>query len=134
MRLTLLSACLAAGIAVPGNVSAEELAKPKLVLQEKVEGMPTAKSQEVRVFTATFKPGSQTPLHTHRFPVTVYILEGALTFEMEGHDAKVVKAGESMVEPPGTKMTGNNKGKEPSKAVIFYVSDPDTPFLDPASK
>lgn len=130
MRLHLTCAWLGAALVLSTPVTAQELAKPKLVLQEKVEGMPTVKTQEVRVLTATIEPGGKTPLHTHRFPVTVYILDGAFTLEMGGGDAKVLKAGESMVEPPGTKMTGYNKGNEPMKVVIFYVSDPGTPFLD----
>lgn len=134
MRLHLMSACLGSALLLPQAAFAQELAKPKLVIQEKVEGMPTGKVQEVRVLTATIQPGSKTPFHTHRFPVTVYILDGEFTLELEGKEAKVVKAGESMVEPPGTKMTGYNKGKDPMKVVIFYVSDPDTPFLDPITQ
>ena len=54
------------------------LARPELVLRQIVEAMPRAERQEVRVMTATFKPGDRTVYHTHRFPVTVYVLEGAL--------------------------------------------------------
>ena len=39
----------------------------------------------------------------------------------------------AMVEPPQVKMTGYNRSStEPMRVVIFYVSDPDTPFLDVA--
>ena len=45
-----------------------------------------------------------------------------------------LKTGEAMVEPPHVKMTGYNRSTtEPIRVVIFYVSDPDTPFLDPIS-
>jgi len=64
---------------------------PSPILKEVVQGMPKGEKQEVRVLEATVKPGDKTPFHTHRFPVTVYVLE---------------------------------------RVVIFYVSDPDTPFLD----
>jgi quercetin dioxygenase-like cupin family protein len=127
-----LVASLFAGLIMPA--AAQEVAKPNLVLSEKVEGMPTGKTQEVRVLTATIQRGSKTPFHTHRYPVTVYILDGEFTLQLDGKDAKVVKAGQSMVEPPHTKMTGYNKGAEPMKVVIFYVSDPQTPFLDPVSQ
>ena len=94
--------------------------------------MPKAERQEVRVLVATLKPGAQTPFHTHHFPVTAYILEGAFTLEMEGRAPVTVKAGEATVEPPHVKMTGYNRSStEPTRVVIFYVSDPDTPFLDP---
>jgi hypothetical protein len=42
-----------------------------------------------------------------------------------------VKPGQAMVEPSQVKMTGYNRSStEPMRVVIFYVSDPDTPFLD----
>jgi hypothetical protein len=44
-----------------------------------------------------------------------------------------------MVEPPNVRMTGHNRGAEPTRVVVFYtrvvvvyVADPGTPFLDPA--
>ena len=103
-----------------------------LVLRETVSGMPRGERQEVRVLTATFKPGDKTVFHTHRFPVTVYMLEGAFTLEMEGRAPVTIKAGQAIVEPPNVKMTGHNRSAtDPIRLVIFYVSDPETPFLDP---
>ena len=105
---------------------------PPPLLREIVRGMPVGERQEVRVLTATVKPGDKTPFHTHRFPVTVYILEGEFTLEMEGRAPVTVKAGHAMVEPPNVKMTGYNRSSsEALRVLIFYVSDPDTPFLDP---
>lgn len=108
-------------------------ARPNLIHRELVTGMPQGERQEVRVITAHFKPGDKTVFHTHRFPVTVYVLEGTFTLEMDGRPPVTVKAGEALVEPPHIKMTGfNRSAAEPLKVVVFYVSDPDTPFLDPA--
>jgi quercetin dioxygenase-like cupin family protein len=107
-------------------------ARPEPTLREIVTGMPRGERQEVRVLTATIKPGDKTPFHTHRFPVTVYMLEGAFTLEMEGKPPVTIKAGQAMVEPPNVKMTGHNRSAtDPIRLVIFYVSDPDTPFFDP---
>ena len=104
---------------------------PPPLLREIVQGMPKGEKQEVRVLTATLKPGDRTPFHTHRFPVTIYVLEGTFTLEMEGRAPITVKAGQAMVEPPQVKMIGYNRSNtEPMRVVIFYVSDPDTPFLD----
>ena len=106
-------------------------AKPEMVLQQIVEGLPRDEKQFVRVLTATFKPGDKTVTHTHRFPVTVYVLEGAFTLELKGQAPIIVKAGEALVEPPNVEMTGyNHSATEPTKVVIFYVSTPNTPFLD----
>jgi quercetin dioxygenase-like cupin family protein len=106
---------------------------PPPLLREIVQGMPKGEKQEVRVLIATLKPGEKTPFHTHRFPVTAYVLEGTFTLEMEGRAPVTAKAGQAIVEPPQVKMTGYNRSStEPMRVVIFYVSDPDTPFLDPA--
>src|SRR5688572_13656075 len=97
---------------VAGSALAQQqpgFAAPQLVLSEKVAGMPKADAQEVRVMTALFKPGDRTVFHTHRSPVTVYVLEGKFTLELEGRPPVVVSAGQAYVEPPNVKMTGYNK-------------------------
>ena len=107
------------------------IARPNIVLQQVVEGLPTDEKQTVRVMTATFRPGDKTVYHTHRFPVTVYVLEGTFTLELDGRPPLTVKAGEALVEPPKVPMTGYNRSAtETTRVVIFYVSANDTPFLD----
>lgn len=123
-----LLALLAGGTA---GAQDQNLAKPNLILRQAMSGMPSAERQEVRVMTAIFKPGDRTVTHTHRFPVTVYVLEGAFTLELAGREPITVKAGEALVEPPHVVMTGYNRSaSEPARVVIFYASTPDTPFLD----
>jgi quercetin dioxygenase-like cupin family protein len=125
------AACSNPALAQQHGVAATNIAKPNPVLQQIVEGLPRDDKQTVRVMTATFKPGDKTVYHTHRFPVTVYVLEGAFTLELDGRPPLTVKAGEAMVEPPKVPMTGYNRSAtELTKVVIFYVSANDTPFLD----
>jgi quercetin dioxygenase-like cupin family protein len=119
---------------ISSTVIAQErgVIKPQLLLSEIVQGMPKGKRQEVRVLTASFQRGDRTMFHTHRFPVTVYVLEGVFTLEMEGRKRVTVKPGQAIVMPPHVKMTGYNRSSAESlRVVIFSVSDPDTPFLDP---
>ena len=106
--------------------------KPQLLLREIVQGMPKGEKQEVRVLTASFKPGDKTMLHTHRFPVTVYVLEGVFTLELEGREPITVKTGQATTMPPRVKMTGYNRSDtELLRLILFNVSDPDTPYLEP---
>ncbi len=110
---------------------ATEPTKPVILLKQEVEGMPKGDKQEIQVLTASFAPGQSTVYHTHRFPVTIYMLEGTFTLEMEGRPPVTVTAGQSFVEPPNVRMTGYNRSaNEPIKVVIFFVGDPNTPFLD----
>lgn len=110
---------------------AQEIAHPNLILKAVVQSMPKGAQQEVKILTGTIQPDDKAPFHTYPFPVTVYILEGTCILEIEGRSPVVLKAGESFVEPPHAKMTGYNKSAtEPMRAVTFYVSDADAPFLD----
>ena len=131
-RAAFVSVMLGAAFGPAAQAQAPGLATPQLVLKESVLQMPTSATQEVRVLTASFKPGDQTVFHTHRSPVTVYVLEGQFTLNLEGRAPVVVSAGQAFVEPPNVKMTGHNKSATDAlRVVIFYVSDPGTPFLDP---
>lgn len=130
------AACAAFGAAVIGlsspTTAQQGQARPHLVLRETVEGMPGGGRQEVQVLTATIAPGQSTVFHTHRFPVTVYVVEGAFTLDMEGRETVTVQAGSAMVEPPNVRMTGHNRSTgDAARVVIVYVADPGTPFLDP---
>jgi quercetin dioxygenase-like cupin family protein len=127
--------CLAFAVLLVSSIAmAQEqgVVRPELLLSESVQGMPKGEKQEIRVLTANFQPHDKTLLHTHRFPVTVYVLEGAFTLEIEGREPVTVKAGQGMVMPPHVKMTGYNRSStDPLRLVLFNVSDPDTPYLDP---
>ena len=112
--------------------AAAQPARPDLLLRESVTGMPRGNTQEVQVLTATIAPGQSTVFHTHAFPVTVYVLEGTFTLELQGRETMVVRAGQAMIEPPNVPMTGHNRSAtERARVVIFFVADPGTPFLHP---
>ncbi len=122
----------AAVIGLSGPVAAQEQALPNIILQETVEGMPRGERQEVQVLTATIPTGQSTVFHTHRFPVTVHVLDGVFTPEVEERETVTVRAGRSVVEPANVRMTGHNRGDAATRLLIFYVADPGTPFSDPA--
>lgn len=132
-RISGLGAALGAAAIGPSGptAAAQEQARPDVILRETVEGMPRGERQEVQVLAATIPVGGSAVLHTHRFPVTVHVLDGAFTLEVEGREAVTVRAGRSLVEPPNVRMTGHNRGDEATRLLIFYVADPGTPFLDP---
>jgi len=96
--------------------------------------MPSGERQEIRVLFASLLPGDATPHHSHRFPVTVYVIEGVFTLELEDREAVHIGAGEAFVEPAHVRMTGRNLSADTAARVaIFYVCEPDTPFADPVS-
>lgn len=125
-----------AGLTVGVTRSGQDggMAKLTPIHREIVQGMPSLPEQEVRVLFATLLPGDVTPHHSHRFPVTVYMLEGTFTLELDGLEPVAIKAGQVFVEPAGVNMTGFNRGDVPARMALFYVCEPATPFADPASK
>lgn len=130
--LFLLSVLVALGVTNhPALADGAAPVKPNLVLQQVVQGLPQGGETEIRVMTATFHNGDTTPVHTHGFPVTVYVIEGEFTVEIEGQAPITVKAGEAMVEPPNTVMTGLSRAATDTKVVVFYVSTAGAPFLAP---
>lgn len=126
----LAPAVVALTLSLPAAAQQPGLARPNVLVREILEGMPKGDKQEVTILTATLKPGDKTVHHTHRFPVGVYVIEGAFTLEVEGREPVTVKAGEAMTEPAKVKMIGYNRAATDTKVVIFYVADPGTPFLD----
>lgn len=114
--------------------AARGIVRPHELLKQTVTGMPMDSTQEIRVLSATFQPGDKTVFHTHRNPVTAYVLEGTFTLEMEGRKPMVVHAGEAFVEPPNVRMTGHNYSTTKKiRVIVFYVSEPGAPFLDQIS-
>jgi len=128
-----LAAPLVVASMILGPAVAQEAARPNLVLRETITGMPRGDRQEVQVLAATLAPGQSTIFHTHAFPVTVLVLEGTFTLDIQGHLPLSVSAGQATIEPPNARMTGHNRSAtEAARVVIFYVGDPGTPFLHPA--
>ncbi len=133
MSLPSLIRLVAAAALIPALASADAslAALPKAVLDANVAGMPSAADQEIRVLTAEVGPGQITVHHTHRFPVTTYVLDGAMTFTFDGQQPVTVAAGQAFVELPDVGVTGTNPSStEMAHVVMFYVSDPAAPFLE----
>lgn len=134
MKTTLLFSilCVVLLSALGTQAQLRGIIRPQLIMSEIIQGMPKSEKQEVRVLAASFQPGEKTLFHTHRFPVTVYVLEGTFTMEVEGGQPLIVKAGQAMMMPTNVKMAGYNRSNSVQlRLVAFYVSDPGTPFLDP---
>lgn len=120
-------------VGVPRSAQEKGLAILTPLHREVVRGMPAAIEQEIRVLFATLMPGDVTPYHSHRHPVTVYMLEGNFTLELDDRAPVVIGPGQVFVEPSAVNMTGRNNGDTPARMALFYVCDQDEPFADPAS-
>ena len=137
MHKTMTTEQATQGLAVGVTASMQDKGAAKLtaVHRQVVDTLPRGPRQEIRVLNARLDPGDVTPQHSHRHPVTVYMLQGVFTLELDDRAEPVnVRAGEVFVEPPHVRMIGRNLDpKVPATMVLFYACDPDTPFADPVN-
>ena len=124
---------MTAGLDVGVTRSAQDSGMARLTAlhRERVTSLPQGAEQEIRVLFATLLPGDVTPRHWHRFPVTVYMIEGVFTLELDDREPVNIEAGQVFVEPAHIGMTGHNREKIPARMTLFYACEPDAPFADP---
>jgi quercetin dioxygenase-like cupin family protein len=67
MRTLISVSCVIVGLLFSAAAQESGTARPNIIHRELVAGMPHGDRQEVRVITASFKPGDKTVFHTHRF-------------------------------------------------------------------
>jgi quercetin dioxygenase-like cupin family protein len=89
---------------------------------------PQGSNQLVAVL-AEVAPGGQVGRHLHPNPLFVYILEGTLTIEMEGHGTHAFRAGEGLAEVINTWHNGRNLGDSPVRFLIVVASQDGTPTI-----
>jgi quercetin dioxygenase-like cupin family protein len=105
---------------------------PRLVLRSDLQGVP---GQEILITATDWAPGQRLPLHIHpgghEF---AYIVEGALTFEVEGKSVTTVKAGEVNHVLPDIPHFGRNDGSVLAKTIVVRIKDKDKPVVVPVTK
>ncbi len=133
IRLTIpfTLAVFAIGLAVGSlgtrAVYAQQLAPtPVQILRSDLQGVP---GQEIVITTTDWSPGQRLPLHFHpgghEF---AYVIEGALTFEVEGQGTRTVKAGEINHVVPGVPHFGRNDTSAMARTLVVRIKDKDEPI------
>src|SRR5437867_1040118 len=122
--LTLLLAAGAFAVTAPAAAQVNFKATP--ILQSGRAGdvqivYPKTDSAEVTALVLDIGPGGETGRHMHPNPTFVYILEGAIDVEMDGHPTKSYKAGESFMEAINAWHNGKNRGTTPAKVLVVFT-------------
>ena len=130
--LVLVGAMVAGALGVPGLHADEKEYKTtakttKLIDKEVLAGLP---DQEANVMLAEMPPGWIGGKHYHPGHVFVYVLEGAMTLELEGKDPVTIKAGEIYHELPNQVMLAKNpSATEGLKLMVFQVGTHGKPMM-----
>jgi quercetin dioxygenase-like cupin family protein len=85
--------------------------------------------QEANMWVGVVAPGAETGAHTHPTPRFVYVLEGAVTLEVDGQPPRVFQAGEGFQELPDLVHNLRNASPtEPARALGFQIAGKGEPL------
>ncbi|HJW08304.1 MAG TPA: cupin domain-containing protein [Holophagaceae bacterium] len=80
----------------------------------------------LKIVEVRYGPGEASAPHRHPFPVTVYVLEGAVRTQVEGQSEPVVyHAGESFSEAPDVPhlVSANASATTPARFLAIFTCD-----------
>jgi quercetin dioxygenase-like cupin family protein len=85
--------------------------------------------KEIIMSTVEYVPGGRSVPHRHDANVLVYVLEGALTMQVDGHEPVTLKPGDTFYESPDDvhRVSANASKTEPAKFLVFMVKDKGKP-------
>ncbi len=126
-----LAAAILAGMTAGQDLRADEAGAPKEtvtpLLKTDVLG---AEGKEVIIAHLSVPPGFATAKHFHPGQVFLYVLEGAVTIEMEGDAPLKLGPGDVLQEEPGRPMVGKNLSTtHGAKVIVFQIVDKGKPLM-----
>jgi len=95
-------------------------------LQRHDLSVPGREVVQVRVELA---PGVAFPKHTHPGEEIIYVLEGALEYEVDGKPPITLKAGDVLFIPAGTIHSAKNVGRSQGSELATYVVEKGKPLV-----
>jgi quercetin dioxygenase-like cupin family protein len=85
-----------------------------------LDGIP---DKEALMVTVTYLPGGASLPHRHDAQVFVYVLEGAMTMQLDGSAAVTVGPGQTFYEGPHDvhRVSANASQTKPAKILVFMI-------------
>jgi quercetin dioxygenase-like cupin family protein len=115
----------------PGGPSPAPPAPTPLYLS-RTEVLVPAAPYEVAQAVLDFAPGARIPPHTHPGPVSVTVLDGAITLRTQGTE-KTHQVGETFIEVPGVVFQATNAGSTPATVMVTYLVPKGAPLASPVA-
>lgn len=85
--------------------------------------------REVLQARIDFNPGVFAPMHTHPDEEIIYVLEGALEYEIKGKPPVILKAGDVLFVPAETAHSARNVGSGKGSELATYIVEKGKPLL-----
>ncbi len=131
MKVTrIVVAGLAAGIIlIAPSAWAQQNGLTRTDLQRHDLSIPGYETVQVRV---DFAPGALAARHSHHGEEIIYVLNGALQYQIDGSAPVMVKAGEVFFVPAGAIHQAKNIGSTVASELATYVVQKGQPLITPA--
>jgi quercetin dioxygenase-like cupin family protein len=126
MRVTAIALLALGNGLLPDLARAQQAGIKRTDLQRHDLSAPGREAIQVRV---DFEPGAAFGRHTHPGEEIIYVLEGALEYEVEGKAPTTLKAGDVLFIPAGTVHAAKNVGSVTASELATYVVEKDKPLL-----
>jgi quercetin dioxygenase-like cupin family protein len=103
--------------------------RPPTVAELMTRDIPGMPNKEVLMITVTYLPGGTSLPHRHDAQVFVYVLEGAMTMQVDGSAPVTVGPGQTFYEGPHDvhRVSANASQTEPAKILVFMIKDKGKP-------
>jgi quercetin dioxygenase-like cupin family protein len=125
-RAMAITALMFGGVAALDAAQAQPAGITRADLQRHDISVPGHEAFQVRV---DFAPGAAFGRHTHPGEEIIYVLEGALEYEVEGKPPVTLKAGEVLFIPAGTVHAAKNTGSVKASELATYILEKGKPAL-----
>ncbi|TGE20968.1 cupin domain-containing protein [Hymenobacter metallicola] len=89
----------------------------------------TAPGRETVQTRIDFEPGAAFGRHQHPGEELIYVLEGALQYQVDGQPPVTLHAGEVLFIPAGTMHAAKNIGKTKASELATYIVEKGKPIL-----
>jgi quercetin dioxygenase-like cupin family protein len=130
MILALLSAATAqqsgGSDALPKGFKTTPVIKTTMTASHGKITYPTGQAEVISVI-GELEPGGRTPRHQHPVPVMVYVLEGTLTIQADGAEAREYKPGQAFMEDVNHWHQAFNKTSQPVKLLVVFMGEEGKP-------
>ena len=89
----------------------------------------SAPGREVVQVRVDFDLGYTSPWHTHPGEEIIYVIEGAIEYQLKGQPPKVYGPGEVLIVPYGTPHLGKNVGTTTAAELATYIVEKGKPLI-----
>jgi quercetin dioxygenase-like cupin family protein len=126
IRVLAMAALIVGSVLTLQVARAQQAGIKRTDLQRQDLGVPGREAIQVRV---DLDPGVAFGNHTHPGEEIIYVLAGALEYQVEGKPPVTLKAGDVLFIPAGTIHSAKNVGNETASELATYIVEKGKPLL-----